>query len=395
MSAQRQDKVAPDVYRVHSRGCPPKGRCACDGGYRVRVWDGFNKRRVNVGTFPTLEEAITSRREYLETRAPSVQLAQRVAVPTMAEAFAGFIDAAERGTMLNRSGDPFKPSVVRSYAGSWRLHVKGTPLAALPIRQVTSRDLQVHVDGLVAKRPAMSASAIRNVMVPIGSLFTFLVGRGEVDVHPGRGVRWPRPTPPRQDVAITMAELAGLIGVLPESGDRLLIGVAGYAGLRLSEALALDWAAIDLEAGTITVLRSWDAPSRTMIATKTRRVRTVPIASELRTLLAAHALATGRRVGLVLGHDGLRPASGSGIRKRCYRTWDRATLDRLKIHDGRHTAVSAWLIGGAPVKVVQVVAGHSTATTTLDRYGHLIRGDLELAREAMARSIERSGVMVK
>jgi hypothetical protein len=43
------------------------------------------------------------------------------------------------------------------------------------------------------------------------------------------------------------------------------------------------------------------------------------------------------------------------------------------------------------VKVVQVVAGHSTVTTTVDPYGHLIAGDLDLAREALARSIERSG----
>jgi integrase len=117
----------------------------------------------------------------------------------------------------------------------------------------------------------------------------------------------------------------------------------------------------------------------------------VPIAAELRSLLVAHALASGRREGLVLGHDGVRPASGSAIRSRCYRTWDRATLDRLRIHDGRHVAITAWLASGAPIKVVQVVAGHSTVTTTVDRYGHLIAGDLDLAREAMTRSIERSG----
>jgi integrase len=127
-----------------------------------------------------------------------------------------------------------------------------------------------------------------------------------------------------------------------------------------------------------------------MIATKSRRVRSVPVSPELRALLAAHALASGRREGLVLGHDGLRPASGSGIRARCYRGWDRATLERLRIHDGRHTAITAWLMGGVPVKVASAVAGHSSATITLDRYGHVLSGDLQLAREAMARSIERS-----
>ena len=78
------------------------------------------------------------------------------------------------------------------------------------------------------------------------------------------------------------------------------------------------------------------------------------------------------------------------MRQRIYRTWERAGLERLRIHDGRHSAITAWLIGGAPIKVVQVIAGHSTVTTTVDRYGHVLAGDLDLAREAMARSIERS-----
>jgi integrase len=390
MSAQRQERVAPDVLKMHSRSCPPRGRCACAGNYLVRVWDAVNRRRVSVGTFATLEAAVAARADYLERQGPSAALASRVAGPTLGEAFATFLDGAERGTVLNRSGDAFKPSVVRSYAGSWRLHVEGTPLAGMPVRQVTSRDLQGFVDGLVARQPPMSASAVRNVMTAVGALYTHMVARGEVDVHPGRGVRWPRPTPPRADVAISMAELARLIEALPNSGDRVLVGLAGYGGLRLGEALALTWEDVDLEGAVITVRRSWDPVARQMIATKSRRVRSVPISPELRALLAAHALASGRRQGLVLGHDGVRPASDSALRSRCYRTWDRATLQRLRIHSGRHSAVSAWLAGGAPIKVVSAIAGHSSVTTTVDRYGHLMRGDLQLAAEAMARSVKRS-----
>src|SRR5262249_46319242 len=256
-----------------------------------------------VGTFATLDVAIARQREYLEREAPSAELHHRVHGTTMSEAFRVFLAGAEQGTVLNRSGDPFKPSVIRSYAASWHLHVDGTPLAVMPVRHVTGRDLQLHVDALLAKRPPMSASAIRNTMVAVGSLFTHLHSRGEVDVHPGRGVRWPRPTPPRGDVAITMGELARLIDALAESGDRLLIALAGYGGLRLSEALALDWSAVDLKGGTVTVRRSWDAPARLMILTKGRRVQTEPIAPELLTLLMAHALASGPRTGLALGHD--------------------------------------------------------------------------------------------
>jgi len=59
------------------------------------------------------------------------------------------------------------------------------------------------------------------------------------------------------------------------------------------------------------------------------------------------------------------------------------------IHDGRHSAVTAWLAGGALVRVVSSIAGHASATLTLDRYGHVL-GDLQLAQEAMARSVKRS-----
>jgi integrase len=118
--------------------------------------------------------------------------------------------------------------------------------------------------------------------------------------------------------------------------------------------------------------------------------RLVPIAPELRALLLAHRIASGRRAGLVLGHDGRRPASPTGLRGRIYRTWDAAGLPRLRIHDGRHTAVTAWLGGGGPVKVAQAIAGHSNVSTTLNVYGHVLPHDLGLATDAMARSIERS-----
>ena len=57
------------------------------------------------------------------------------------------------------------------------------------------------------------------------------------------------------------------------------------------------------------------------------------------------------------------------------RTTDQATasagLAGTTIHDLRHTAASLLIAAGADVKAVQVILGHSTATMTMDLYGHL------------------------
>ncbi|WP_175542420.1 tyrosine-type recombinase/integrase [Actinopolymorpha cephalotaxi] len=60
--------------------------------------------------------------------------------------------------------------------------------------------------------------------------------------------------------------------------------------------------------------------------------------------------------------------------------WRRAAASvgapTLRVHDLRHTAASIWLAQGADPKVVQRVLGHTTASMTMDLYGHLLDVDL-------------------
>jgi integrase len=119
-------------------------------------------------------------------------------------------------------------------------------------------------------------------------------------------------------------------------------------------------------------------------------VRTVPILPPLARLLAEHALASGRPSGaaLVLTRDGRRPANPDSLRSRARRAWEEAGLERLRPHQGRHSAITAFLVGGAPGKVVQAVAGHSTITTTMDTYGHVLDHNLHQLGAAFDRTAE-------
>ena len=61
----------------------------------------------------------------------------------------------------------------------------------------------------------------------------------------------------------------------------------------------------------------------------------------------------------------------------------RAGLEPLRIHDLRHTAASLAIEARAHPKQIQALLGHSSITTTLDRYGHLLPGMDEALAEKM------------
>jgi integrase len=63
---------------------------------------------------------------------------------------------------------------------------------------------------------------------------------------------------------------------------------------------------------------------------------------------------------------------GNFVRREFTPARDKAGLPGFRWHDLRHFAVSALIEQRADIKLIQAVAGHSSATITLDVYGHLM-----------------------
>jgi len=59
----------------------------------------------------------------------------------------------------------------------------------------------------------------------------------------------------------------------------------------------------------------------------------------------------------------------------------------LRQHDLRHTAATAWLRMTGDLKAVQSLMGHSTASTTLDLYAHVLNDTLTRAAEVMVKGL--------
>jgi integrase len=56
-------------------------------------------------------------------------------------------------------------------------------------------------------------------------------------------------------------------------------------------------------------------------------------------------------------------------------------LERIRLHDARHTHASLMLKAGTHPKIVQERLGHATISTTLDLYSHVSPGLQQAAAE--------------
>jgi integrase len=176
---------------------------------------------------------------------------------------------------------------------------------------------------------------------------------------------------------LSRAEAARLLAADAPNPWRLMVLIALRTGMRLGELVALDWADVDLEAGTVTVCRSrW---RHVLDATKNYRARHIPIAADLRTLL----LAQPSRAGLVLrssvtGHHLSQKSATRALRRLCAS----AGVRPVGWHILRHTFASHLAAASVPVPAIRELLGHSTITTTM-RYAHLAPSALRSAIEIL------------
>lgn len=124
----------------------------------------------------------------------------------------------------------------------------------------------------------------------------------------------------------------------------------------------------------IHVLRGWDDLEGEQ-ETKGRTRRRVPIPKALRAHLSAELLRTGRRgADLVFGESATSPFNPRLLAGRADRAWSEAGLERITLHECRHTFASLMIAAGVNAKALSTFMGHASITITLDRYGHLMPG---------------------
>jgi integrase len=370
----------------HQKACRTQTggtRCNCEPSYRAAVWSPRDRKRIRK-TFPALAEA---KRWRADAEAAVGKGSLRVArKTTLRQASEAWLAAVKAGVVRNRSGDLFKPSVIRSYERSLNLHVL-PELGGVPVDELRRPDLQGLVDELIAD--GRSASTAANAIMPVRAIYRRALDRDELAVNPTTGLRVPAIRSKRANV-VDPETAARMLSVLP-SEDRVIYATTFYAGLRVGELQALRWKDLDLAGGLIRVERSWDRVEGAQDPKTRHSRRTVPMVPVLRDELLEHRLRQGRDgKGLVFGKTEASPFVYTALLARVKRVWGDEGIPYVKPHDARHTFASLLIAAGEDPKRIQSYLGHSTITVTFDVYGHLLPGSEQESAKRLDAFLQRS-----
>ena len=221
---------------------------------------------------------------------------------------------------------------------------------------LTHRELR-HFAGVVSERGAMKSTVARK-LAAIRTFYRHLVERGELEANPAELV-----ASPKKDAYLPKVlrpdEVAELLERIPGSTpldlrDRALLELAYAAGLRAEELVNLNVADLDADAEEVRV------------EGKGGRTRVVPVGEHAWKALDRYqargrtALNSGVSEALFLSKTGRR-LSTSDVRRRLRLQTRRAGVSP---HTFRHSFATHLLEGGADLRTIQELLGHSSISTT-------------------------------
>ena len=180
-------------------------------------------------------------------------------------------------------------------------------------------------------------------------------------------------------------------------GDAIIL--SAMTGLRKGEALALEWSAVNLPEGVLSVRQTLEEVAGSFRAKETKTAASRRVV----TLGTIAVEALKRRQKKALSED-MKPSevplvfpSTTGTLHRTSnfdrKVWhpirkSAGISDDFKFHDLRHTQASLMIAADVPMKVVQKRLGHSDYAVTANTYSHLLQGAQAEAAERVDRLFE-------
>lgn len=287
--------------------------------------------------------------------------------------------------LTGKLGDGLKPKVQSRYKDSVRL--AGHFFADLKLRDVTKRAIAEYVrarkagfhfrepDGVLRKIAPVTNATIRRDLTALSSVFRAAVASGIADENPARA--WDRSVIKERRTVIVPPTIEEIETVASYARPTLarMIRFAAYTGVRLGEAVGIEWRDVRLDRGEVLLPR-----------TKVSRPRTVRLSTPGGDATGSFGSGAGSPQGLIrhvscplvfwMG-DGTRMSNASGnfarLMKRAIEqeAEKNQSLRRFRFHDLRHAFAVRWLLSGGDIYALSRHLGHTSVKTTEIYLGYL------------------------
>lgn len=252
------------------------------------------------------------------------------------------------------------------------LAVAGCTFADVPFGKLRRSHAEAWVKTMDA---TLAPTTIRTRFKNVQAALRAAVRDRELATDPCNGVTLPRRRRAEHAMRIPDAAYVGSTIVAADPWFRSFIALCAFAGLRSSEAAAVQVGDIDFLRRKLNMRRQtqWSKGSVSVVSPKHGSERTVDLPDELLTMLAQHVTDVGVRgtEGWLFGSTQWTPPGSHVMLHHWTALTDRLGLARHRVHDLRHFYASALIAAGCDVVTVQRAMGHANAATTLGTYSHL------------------------
>ena len=261
------------------------------------------------------------------------------------------------------------------------------------VDEITTADLRRWLDKL--RRTKLAPNTQRGILTAASAMLRYAAKQGYIPMTPAAGLdRDDRPstTRKRQPRYLNFEQLRAL---LAELGDdyRPLGATLAYAGLRVSEALAIRWRDLDLDAGSLNVSGQLDRGGRTVPLKTTASAASVDLLPALVRELRAHRArqaALGihlvRADALTFSTPTGKPHHQRSALRAIQNAALAANLGRVTAHDLRHSLVANALDAGLTLAEAARLARHASPAVTASVYADV----LETKREALSTKLAQA-----
>ena len=285
-----------------------------------------------------------------------------------------------------------RPNSRRDYEIAFERHIQPV-IGSVRIQALTFNQVRE-----LCNDPKLKPRYAQRVHMLLNACLTYAVNRRLIQTNPAAGVelrKVPRPAIQAWDAK----EAAKFLAESKVDGLYPLWPLMLNECLRRSEALGLRWQDVDLDRGVIRIVQTV-VPNRsdkgkaviqkaTKTAGSTRAVRlTAYSVNALRVFRpkweSKRACSANWRDNdlIICTRDGA-PISPDNVTRSFAAIVARAKVKAITPHGLRHTGATLLLTGGIHPKIVQDRLGHSSISTTMDRYGHLTDDLQQLAASSI------------